>query len=159
MTDQLIERVMRRVEFDTNGGCWLWTGTLSRGHGQIVHEGCSVPVHRALYEALRAPVPKELTMDHLCRVRCCVNPDHLEPVTNRENLRRGYSPSAVHGRKTHCDHGHLFTPENTYLYKGWRYCRTCIADYKREHKARGAALDRERHRRNRERLQQESRRG
>ncbi len=68
----------------------------------------------------KGPIPEGLELDHLCRVRHCVNPDHLEAVTHRENIRRGLG-----GPRSHCINGHEFTPENTSLKRGWQACRAC----------------------------------
>ena len=108
-----------KISPEPNTGCWLWT-SYEIGNGY----GC----HRKVYEALKGPIPHGLSLDHLCRVRCCVNPDHLEPVTHEENVRRG--ECGVNNRvKTHCPRGHEYTAGNTRVYKGkrWtgRFCREC----------------------------------
>lgn len=112
---------------DRSGGdnaCWLWTAFTQKGYGRF--EG--VVAHRVAYELLVGPIPDGLQLDHLCRVRQCVNPAHLEPVTNAENARR----AAV--ARTHCVHGHEFTPENTSLNRrGARVCRTCTREQGTEH--------------------------
>lgn len=78
-----------RYVVDENG-CWIWQGYLTpAGYGRAHMDGNMRPAHRVVYTHLVAPVPRELVLDHLCRVRACVNPDHMEPVTNAENLRRG----------------------------------------------------------------------
>lgn len=70
--------------------CWIWTGsTIRSGYGRLMYRGEQVLAHRRYYEHHVGPIPEGLTIDHLCRVRACVNPDHLEPVTNAENVRRG----------------------------------------------------------------------
>lgn len=110
--------------------CWLWTAPLNDGgYGQIYLEGKRPRVHRLAYEALVGPIPDGMQLDHLCRVRNCINPLHLEPVPQRVNILRGESPSARNARATHCKHGHEFTRENTYHRpdRPWqRHCRQCI---------------------------------
>lgn len=121
---------------EPNSGCWLWTSYLNKsGYGQIRHGKTSSRAHRVIYEAHRGKIPDGLTLDHKCSVRCCVNPDHLEPVTIAENLRR--SPrtiGSINKAKTHCDNGHEFTPENTRpcIRHGkvvGRTCRACNRDF------------------------------
>ena len=108
-------------------GCWIWRWYVhSSGYGMLRSGGKARYAHRVVYEQLRGPVPEGLELDHLCRVRRCVNPDHLEPVTRSENLRR--SPITFAGRnarKTHCIRGHEFTPENTLMTRNGRNCITC----------------------------------
>lgn len=82
--------------------------------------------HRAAYELLIAPIPNDKVIDHLCRNPSCVNPDHLEVVTQRENILRGIGPSAIHARKTHCPRGHPYSGDNLYISPNrQRRCRTC----------------------------------
>ena len=110
--------------------CWLWTGALSNGYGTFGAKGKSWGAHRYSY-LLVAEIPEGLHLDHLCRVRNCVNPEHLEPVTCKENIHRGIGmPFQVNAAKTHCDKGHEFTPENTTLAHvngGGRKCKACQA--------------------------------
>lgn len=115
-------------------GCWEWTGGLSRGYGQWHHayisgKSTSRIAHRVMYELRKGPIPKGLALDHLCRNRKCVNPDHLEPVTHRENILRGVSPAATRHKQTECHRGHPLNTENTYVFKrdGSRHCRACCA--------------------------------
>lgn len=80
---------MSFINRDGPNGCWLWTGTIERtGYGRFWLGGRQEIAHRASYALLIGPIPEGLTIDHLCRVRACVNPDHLEPVTLAENIRR-----------------------------------------------------------------------
>ena len=120
-------RFMRKVAFDINTGCWLWQGSLDRGgYGLFRTGGVDAPrvgPHRYSYEWFIGPIPDGLELDHLCRVRNCVNPDHLDPVTTRTNALR--SPRA---RRTHCANGH--DPSNYYLSaRGKRVCRSCTSLY------------------------------
>lgn len=110
------------------GGCWLWTGRLDRnGYGRITHEGKSREAYRVAYEEFVGPIPVGLHLDHLCRVRRCINPQHLEPVPPIVNNLRGDTFGGINSRKTECIHGHPYTPENTgYQARGRsRYCKTC----------------------------------
>lgn len=118
--------------------CWLWTGnTYRNGYGQVYRgpgEGSAL-VHRVVWQMLVGPIPEGLEIDHLCRVRLCVNPAHLEPVTRAENMARTYKvgPSGLFGnhnkQKAHCPRGHPYDDENTYTPpSGGRYCRTCQAN-------------------------------
>jgi hypothetical protein len=105
-------------------GCWKWTGSVDRD-GYAKYSGRMA--HRLVYLMTHGSVPIDTELDHLCKVRACVNPDHLEPVPHAENNSRSESPSAVHARQTRCVHGHEFTSENTYKNPntGKRQCRTC----------------------------------
>jgi hypothetical protein len=116
---------------EVTDGCWNWTGNVSKhGYGVMRCKGLSsYMVHRYSYELLRGPIPQGLVLDHLCRNRRCVNPEHLEIVTSVENVMRGEGFAPKNAAKTHCDKGHEFTPENTYIrtrVQGGRECRACI---------------------------------
>ena len=114
------ERFVLFTRFE--GDCLVWTGNAPHGYGTFWYEGKKVRAHRFAYERFVGRIPEGLELDHLCRVTRCVNPDHLEPVTRAENLRRASWPNA---RKTHCKRGHEFTSDNTYRWRGHRVCRTC----------------------------------
>lgn len=125
-----IERFMDKVSPEPNSGCWLWLGgTNGDGYSNFGMNGGSVRGHRWSYEYHIGPIPEGLQIDHLCRVRCCVNPHHLEPVTNQENARRGAACGTfgTHSRsRTHCPYVHPYSEENTYTRKnGTRRCRAC----------------------------------
>ena len=107
------------------GPCWIWLGAMDREYGRFSTNGKGYRAHRFAYELLKGPIPKGKVTDHLCRVRCCVNPGHIEPVTNKENLLRGVSFSAVNARKTHCPKGHPFDERNTFHCRERRHCRAC----------------------------------
>lgn len=133
--EPLAERFWFNV--DKSGDCWEWTaGHSGNGYAQFQVGERPHPAHRIAYLLLIGPIPDGLVLDHLCRNINCVNPAHLEPVTRVENIQRGEN----HWRnKTHCPQGHEYTPENTYVYRGRRQCRTCSAVYKRQYKARKRA--------------------
>ena len=118
------QRFMRHVE--KSDECWLWRGAKHGfGYGQFHgSQGKMVDAHRFAYEMFVGPIPEGLTIDHLCRIRNCVNPAHLEPVTLRENILRGENANKS---KTHCKRGHPFDSRNTYWRQGERSCRTCRA--------------------------------
>lgn len=135
--ESLVERFWARVEKTET--CWLWTGVPDKyGYGRFAVAGKTFKAHRIGYEIQIGPIPDGLTLDHRCHTedetcsggntcphRRCVRGDHLEPVEGGENTRRGLV------RRTHCKHGHEFTPENTWLFDRKEYvirhCRTCRA--------------------------------
>lgn len=126
----LLERVLARC--DRSGPCWVWQGATTNGYGRIRVAGVLLIVHRLVYELVVGPVPDGLDLDHLCRVRACCNPAHLEPVTRRENLLRGQGATA-RAHADACHRGHPFDEANTRLERthGGRYtvrrCRRCDA--------------------------------
>lgn len=129
-------RFWEKVSPEPNSGCWLWdSNTLWNGYGTLTdmtHKNRSVLAHRFSYELHKGPIPKGLRIDHLCRVRGCVNPAHLEAVTHQENCRRGIAGQVNGARvraKTHCPKGHPYNGENLYVSpRGTRHCKTCRRD-------------------------------
>lgn len=113
------QRFWAKVDIGAENECWLWLGSPKARYGVFslgTSEG-SAGAHRIAYEFLRGPIAPGLTIDHLCRVPRCVNPWHMEPVTQGENNRRRHDLA--------CRNGHIRTPANTYVYDGIRMCRDC----------------------------------
>lgn len=145
-----IARFMAKVAPDEETGCWIWTGAIAkdtpevkRGYGifwggEYNEKGQPVMgmAHKWAYEHFVGPVPEGLTLDHTCRRRNCVRPEHLDPVTQRENTMRGIGPSAINAEKTHCLRGHPLSGENLYVPPGGgrRGCRTCRRDWALTHR-------------------------
>ncbi|MEU9947038.1 HNH endonuclease signature motif containing protein [Streptomyces sp. NPDC047939] len=121
-----LPRHIRRNIAPGENGCWLWTRSRSRdGYGWASLNDRTYQAHRLLYVLLKGEPKEGLVLDHLCRVRHCVNPSHLEPVTPRQNLERGNTPTGA----THCKKGHALTP-----YYGQRRCVPCKNDYESQHR-------------------------
>jgi hypothetical protein len=121
-------------------GCWVWNGATGGrwGYGKIRRGNTSYNAHRLAYVAAKGPIGEGLQIDHLCRVPGCINPDHLEAVTPRQNVMRGRAPAKaaisvkrIHAERklaTHCKRGHEFTAENTgFQAHGKRFCRQCVS--------------------------------
>ena len=140
------KRVFRDTDpdyiIDASSECWVWQkGQNGAGYGVAWNRSTKTKplAHRAYYEAHKGPIPASLVIDHLCRNRLCVNPDHLEAVENIVNVLRG---SPMHN--THCKNGHEFTPDNTHINRRngrWRKCRAChrLHEAKRRMKIKQAA--------------------
>lgn len=113
-------------------GCWIWIASRRPdGYGQIWTPSSAGPrrllsAHRAVYEAWVGAIPTALDLDHLCRVRRCVNPIHLQPVTRRTNILRGQGRAAANARRARCLRGHPLPPPSPAVRK--RSCATCRAD-------------------------------
>jgi len=127
MSKSLEERFFEKV--DASGPCWEWTGArMKNGYG-VINLGSgrgTALAHRVGYELLVGSVPTGAQLDHVCRVRHCVDPDHLEPVVQRENLRRGYGFVGRNARKVTCKEGHsLDTPYVSPQGRRERRCSTC----------------------------------
>ena len=151
MAVTLREKLLARIA-KTPFGCWLWTGARDKRYGRFRGR----LAHRAVYEEFVGLVPAGLELDHLCRNRLCTNPEHLEPVTHRENVLRG-DAGKHESVRTHCNAGHEFTPENTVKRRdnGARRCRACArersATRRRANPEAGRAACRAYYRRKRER--------
>lgn len=137
MDADLFQRFTTRYVVDANG-CWSWTGTtIKAGYSQISYQGRKFYGHRLSYEHFIGPIPDGLVIDHLCRNTRCVNPEHLEPVTTRENILRGDTIPGRYAARTHCKYGHELPTER----KAWgeRRCAICHARRAREYHARKRA--------------------
>lgn len=120
----LEKRTARKFVVDEVTKCWLWIGYIDKyGYGRVSVRSLDKLAHRWIYTLVHGDIPTGLTLDHLCRVRNCVNPSHLQPVTLQENIRRSRHYNT---EKDVCKRGHEFTPENTYIFpNGKRNCRQC----------------------------------
>jgi hypothetical protein len=115
---------------DRSGTCWEWQGSKSRGYGRFKVSRRMVQAHRFAYELMVGPIPEGLTLDHLCRNTSCVNPEHLEPATERDNILRSDGPAAINARRVECVRGHRFDQANTAVFTRpngttYRQCRAC----------------------------------
>jgi hypothetical protein len=127
MNQVMLDRFTRKHTNTGVNGCWLWTGAkTSRGYANFTVDGRTTYAHRASYEHFVSPVPDGMVLDHLCRVRGCVNPDHLEPVSHAMNVARGEG-GQHNAIKTHCPRGHEYAGGNLYVQPstGGRKCRAC----------------------------------
>lgn len=134
------DRIMARSRQD-DSGCWLWTGFMRPdGYANSRYKWHKTLAHRVSYMAFKGPIPEGLVIDHICRVRHCVNPEHLRAITFRENVLIGISPTARHARQTHCLRGHPLSGDNVYLWhdklgRTGRICRSCRREYIRNRNA------------------------
>ncbi len=129
-----------RISEELFGGTphFLWAGGGTKdGYSQFSYNGTKYMAHRWIYEVTNGPVLDGFDLDHVCRVRRCVNVSHLEVVTHKVNMSRSEAITAINARKTHCIHGHEFTPENTLkMGANGRKCRACHQQLKRDARKR-----------------------
>ena len=133
-----LNRLFDKVNVGLPSECWEWqASTISGGYGQFRFEGKKYQAHRFMFSLINGGVDKTKVLDHLCRNRACVNPFHMEEVSNEENLLRG----EINTNKTECKYGHPFDEENTYIRPdGNRQCRTCHKENSRKYYHRMKAM-------------------
>jgi hypothetical protein len=136
------ERFWRKVERIPEAGCWIWMGATSCGYGHVrLQKQCRL-AHRVSFELSGGVIPDGMVLDHLCRVRCCVNPAHLEVVTHQININRGIAPQRTrewNAAITHCPQGHPYSGNNLRLTpNGARYCLACRRDMARKYREKRA---------------------
>lgn len=131
----LAEKLAYRSKLDPATGCVLWIGSRTDGYGNLYVGGKNKKAHVLAYTLAKGPVPKGLELDHLCRVRHCINPDHLEAVTHSVNVSRGANRDTLANyqrAKTHCPKGHPYSGDNLFHNRaGDRCCRTCSREWAR----------------------------
>jgi hypothetical protein len=139
MTPEALAKFQDRVHTEPNTGCWIWVGAHTpRGYGQFYNgdrsRGRQIMsyAHRVSYEHFVASIEVGHEIDHKCKQPSCVNPEHLEAVSHRENVLRSDGVSARAARKTHCPQGHPYSGENLVLDQGNRRCRTCRTKVRRK---------------------------
>jgi len=128
VTERIMAKVVRQPHATLAEPCWVFTGTRTPGGYGRIGVGSKTAgtdyTHRVMFRESVGPIPSGYQIDHLCRVRACCNPAHLEAVTRQENIARG--DCGKHTReRTHCPHGHPYDEANTYVWNGMRYCRAC----------------------------------
>lgn len=123
----VLERFMSKVKRCDKTGCWLWVGAKTKaGYGKFTVRKTTFGAHRFMFSQANGTIGEGLTLDHLCRVRHCVNPQHMEAVSIGVNILRGNTLQAKNREKTHCVNGHPFSFQNTRIVYGWRQCRECM---------------------------------
>lgn len=157
MPNRLPSRIATKIHVSPDSGCWNWTACVTAtGYGRVWDGHRADWAHRVVYRLTRGEIANGKVLDHLCRNRRCVNPDHLEQVTDRENTVRGDCPDVTrtrHRAKRYCKRGHPLFGGNVYLdRRGCRVCRTCqkahAAAYRDRNREQIRATDRQRKRRN-----------
>lgn len=119
-----------------NSGCWIWRAAKVPGrgltYGQFYNGDKTELAHRFSYRVFKGTIPHKITVDHICRVPLCVNPEHLRLLTMRDNILCGNGPTAQHARQTHCKWGHKFDKKNTRIRSNERCCMECARIHQRK---------------------------
>ncbi len=129
--EERLKSFMKRIQY--RGDCWIWTGSKVYGrssiYGQFYNGDRNELAHRYSYGNFVMEIPRGMTIDHECRKTLCVNPNHLRPMTLRENILIGTGPTAKNAKKTHCPKGHEYTKDNIVgAFRNARECRRCSYD-------------------------------
>ncbi len=140
----LPERLRAKITINSSNGCWEWQASLTtNGYGQIMVDKRKCYAHRIAYEVFVGEIPSDLEIDHLCCNKRCINPQHLETVTSRENTARHFNNWIDARSASHCKRGHEYTAANTLKRpNGGRACRTCSVVSNRRSVQRAEALPR-----------------
>ena len=131
MNKNSIDRIISKIDFPNDiTKCWKFTNnSTSGGYKQLSVNSRTQMAHRVIYALFIEKIPSKLQSDHLCRNRGCVNPTHIEPVSQKINILRGYGPCAINSKKEKCKRGHPFTPDNIITQRSfkphWRQCKQC----------------------------------
>jgi hypothetical protein len=124
-----ITRFHRSYIAEPNSGCFIWLLWLDKkGYGRIRVGDRMISAHRVAWQIENGDIPSELEVDHICRVRCCVNVRHLRLLSHRDNVLCGTGLTARYAQRTHCKHGHELIEKNLYKRDGWRLCRQCAIE-------------------------------
>lgn len=135
MKTSTIDRFLNNIEKIPFTTCWIYTGTILKEYGQISfyckdeNKYRQKAAHRVSYEYFKEPIPEDLVIDHLCKVKCCVNPDHLEPVTDKINILRGNGIASQNSKRLNCSN---CNSEFTVDKKGMRRCDKCVDRRRKE---------------------------
>jgi hypothetical protein len=120
------ERFLSLIKIDSNSDCWIWNGCKAEIYGKFGIYYKSYYAHRVSYSLFNGPLTNGMVIDHTCRNKICVNPEHLREVTQQQNaVENSLGPSYFHSLKTHCPQGHEYSEENTRIRRGSRECKTC----------------------------------
>lgn len=127
LTNHQIARFWSQVDVGSKTECWEWrTGLTDTGYGQTTFNFKTYRAHRVAYTFFYGAIREGYTLDHLCKNRKCVNPNHLEVVSSYENMLRSDTSLINNYKKTHCKRGHAYSGKNLSLIKGHRLCRACM---------------------------------